>query len=109
MRPLLVLFALLSTVAMAGVTTEVLVLTTATALPQVSLYRRGMLIENRGPNAIWCAFSAAAAVVNKSHRVGPASEQPGNRFPFNSTDKIWCVAESANQVTGAATVVSEVE
>jgi hypothetical protein len=105
MRPLLVLFALLSTVAMAGVTTEVLVLTTATALPQASLYRRGMLIENRGPNAIWCAFSAAAAVVNKSHRIAP----DGGTFPFNSTDKMWCVAESANQVTGAATVVSEVE
>lgn len=109
MRRILFLAAVLPFVAAAGVTTEVLVLTTATALPQSSLYRRGMLIENRGPNAIWCAFSSAAAVVNKAHRVGPASETGNNRFPFNAPDKMWCVAESANQVTGAATVVSEVD
>lgn len=105
MRPLLAILAVCAaSVAVAGVTTEVLVLTTATAMPQTSLYRRGMLIENRGPNAIWCAMgSAASAVVNKSHRVAPN----GGTLPFNAPDKWWCIAETANQVTGAATVVSE--
>ena len=98
------LAALFPFVAQAGTTTEVLVLTTATALPQASLYRRGLLIENRGPNAIWCALSSAAAVVNKSHKIAT-----GERFPFNAPDKWWCVAETASQVTGAATVVSEVD
>lgn len=105
MRRILFLAAVLPFVAAAGVTTEVLVLTTATALPQSSLYRRGMLVENRGPNAIWCAFSSAAAVVDKAHRVAPN----GGTFPLNAPDKMWCVAETANQVTGAATVVSEVD
>lgn len=106
MRTLLALLAVCTaSVSLAGTTTEVLVLTTATALPQVSLYRRGMFIENRGPNAIWCTFSSATAVVNKAHRVAPS----GGTFAVNAPDKMWCIAETANQVTGAATVVSEVE
>lgn len=100
----LILAALFPFVAQAGTTTEVLVLTTATALPQASLYRRGLLIENRGPNSIWCAFSAATAIVDKAHEV-----VSGDRFALNAPDKMWCVAETANQVTGAATVVSEVD
>ncbi|QSQ14033.1 hypothetical protein [Myxococcus landrumensis] len=98
---------LVSHSAQAGVTTEVLVSnTTPTALPANPL-RRGLLIENQGPNAIWCAMSSAATVVGKAHRVGPASEAPSNAFPFNAPDAWWCVAETAAQVTGAATVVSE--
>lgn len=106
MRPLLALFALLPAMALASDTTEVLVQTTATALPQTNLYRRGLLVENRGPNAIWCAFgSSARAVVNKSHKVAAN----GGVFPVNSPDKVWCIAETAAQLTGAATVVSEVD
>lgn len=94
--------------ARAGETTEVLVSNvTPTKLPANPL-RRGLLIENQGPNAIWCAMTSAAAVAGKSHRVGPASERPNNRFPFNNPDAWWCVSETAAQVTGAATVVSEV-
>lgn len=100
------LAALFPFVAMAGDTNEVLVLTTATAMPQQSLYRRDLLFENRGPNAIWCAMgSSAKAVVNKCHRIAPN----GDRLAFNAPDKWWCIAETANQVTGAATVVSEVD
>lgn len=106
MRRFLVLLTFLPAVALAGTTTEVLVLTTATALPQSSVYRRGMLIENRGPNAIWCAMgSSSKAVANKSHRVAPN----GGTLAFNGPDLWWCVAETANQVTGAATVVSEAD
>jgi hypothetical protein len=99
----LILAALFPFVAVAG-TSEVLVLTTVTALPQASLYRRGLLIENRGPNPIWCALSSAATVVNKAHKIAA-----GERFAFNAPDKWWCIAETASQVTGAATVVSEVD
>lgn len=106
MRYAVLLATLLPVTAFGGNTTEVLVQTTATALPQTTLYRRGLLIENRGPNAIWCAFgSSAKAVVNKAHKVAAN----GGLFPVNAPDKVWCIAETANQVTGAATVVSEVE
>lgn len=103
---LFLLAVILPLAAHASDTVEVLVLTTATAMPQTSLTRRGLMIENRGPNAIWCAFgSSSRAVVNKSHKVSAS----GDRFTFNGPDKVWCIAETANQVTGAATVVSEVD
>lgn len=106
MRNLVTLLAVCTaSVSFAGTTTEVLVLTSATALPQTSYFRRGLLIENRGPNAIWCAFSSATTVVNKAHRVAPN----GGTFALNAPDKMWCIAETAAQVTGAATVVSEVD
>ncbi|WFG54122.1 hypothetical protein Mx9_p15 [Myxococcus phage Mx9] len=87
------LLALVALPALAGQTSEVLVGTTPTALPFFPT-RRGLLIENRGPNAIWCAMSASAAVVGRSHRVGPN----GDRFPFNAPDQWWCVAETAAQI-----------
>lgn len=99
----LALLALLPIVASAGQTSEVLVGMTPTLLPFYPS-RRGLLIENHGPNAIWCAMSAAAAVVGRAHRVGPN----GDRFPFNAPDQWWCVAEGAPQISGAATIVSEV-
>lgn len=92
-------------------TQEILVTTTAVKMPQLA-NRRGALLENRGPNAIWCAFgSAVFAVVGKCHKVGS-----GERFAYNGPEALWCVAETADQVTysGASpsttggTVVSEV-
>lgn len=109
MRSLLVLFVFVPAVALCQARTqEILLTTTATALPQL-FGRRAMLIENRGPNAIWCAFGGtSSAVVNKAHRIGPSTETGNNRFPYNGTEVVYCIAETANQVTGAATVVSEV-
>lgn len=86
-------------------TTEVLVGTTATALPQLG-QRRGVEIQNLGPNPIFCALgSSAAAVVNKARKV-----DAGAAWALNapSTQTIWCVASTAAQVTGAATVVTEI-
>lgn len=103
----LALLVLVSLPVLAGQTSEVLVGTTPTALPFFPT-RRGLLIENRGPNPIWCAMSASAAVVGRSHKVDAPGGAESNRFPFNAPDMWWCVAESAPQVSGAATVVSEV-
>jgi hypothetical protein len=103
-RAILASLLFLPVIATAGTTREVLVLTSATKVTS-SNTRRGTLIENRGPNAIWCAFTAASDVVNKSHKVAA----DGGLFPFNSPDAVYCIAETAAQVTGAATVVSEVE
>ena len=103
----LALLALLPLVASAGQTSEVLVGTTPTLLPFFPT-RKGLLIENRGPNPIWCAMSAAAAIVGRSHKVDVPGGTESNRFPFNAPDMWWCVAEGAPQMAGAATIVSEV-
>jgi hypothetical protein len=85
-------------------TTEVLVLTTATAMPAASL-RRFIEIQNLGPNDIFCAGSSAGAVVNKARRISAN----GGTWNYTAGDRVWCVAASANQVTGAATIVSEIK
>lgn len=105
--PLLALLGLLPLVATAGLTSEVLVGMTPTPLP-FSPTRKGLLIENRGPNPIWCAMSATAAVVGRSHKIDVPGGTESNRFPFNAADAWWCVAEGAPQMAGAATIVSEV-
>lgn len=93
-------------------TSEVLVLTTATELTRtVTGGRRvAMEIQNLGPNAIFCAFSSAAAVVNKARMLAakPASGAADSWAIDAWPDvRVWCIAATANQVTGAATVVSE--
>lgn len=88
-------------------TTEVLVLTTATAMPQTSTGPRGrsaIEIFNNGPNSIYCAFTEAAAVVNKARPIAAGTSWS---IDARSHIGIWCIAATANQVTGAATVVSE--
>lgn len=85
-------------------TTEVLVLTTATAMPQLA-NRRGIELQNLGPNPIYCALTdATRAVVNKARRVDAggswALDVPG-------TTPIYCIAATAAQATGAATIATE--
>lgn len=100
----LVILAILPIVAFAGQTSEVLVGTVPTLLPYFPT-RRGLLVENHGPNPIWCAMSEGATVIGSAHKIAAN----GGRFPFNAPDRWWCVAEGAAQVAGAATVVSEVQ
>ena len=110
MRVLLALSFLVAVPALAQSSTqEVLVTTSATKLPQ-NTFRRAVLLENRGPNPIWCGFSSTVAV-GKAHKV-----PSGDRFPVNTPEAVWCVAETAAQVTyddanpttTGGTVVSEV-
>lgn len=105
MKKLAVLLALaipLLSLAAASKTTEVLVLTTATAMPQMA-GRKGFEIQNLGPNPIYCAFTSAAAVVNKARKI-----DAGGTWSLDVTSYIttYCIT-TVNQVTGAATVVSE--
>jgi len=117
MRPLRLLAALAVLALPAGAlaqslarTQEVLVATTVTKLP-LRPGRKGTLLENRGPNPIWCGFSSTIAV-GKAHKVAAS----GGTFVYNGTESIWCVAETATQVTydgsnpttTGGTVVSEV-
>lgn len=85
---------------------QVLVGTTPTRLPQLC-GRRGVHIKNYGPNTIWCTTTGLA----KWARVGNRSLgiPSGEGYGIDASDKnpIWCVAETAAQVDGAATVLTE--
>lgn len=77
----------------------VLVGTTPTTMPRV-VGRVGLLMENRGPNPIYCSFSATVTTTT-GHVVAP-----GEKFPYNGPDVWYCVAGTA-QESGAGTIVSE--
>lgn len=92
----------------AGKTTEVLVLNSAsTAVPAAALTsRKGIEVFNNGPNTIYCTIDGTAAVVNKARPI-PAgmawSLAAGPSIAVN------CISATADQVTTAATIVSELE
>jgi hypothetical protein len=89
---------------------EVLVLNGSdTELPMTLAFRRGALIQNGGPNSIFCALGPQAdagsgAVLDKSLEVksGATLYMPGFGW------RMFCRAGTADQVTGAATRVQEV-
>lgn len=97
---------------MATYTNEVLVLNaTATLLTTTLSGRRSVEVQNLGPNAIFCAVSSSttdstAAVVNKSRKVGAGEAWALDLPPGRS---LYAKAATADQVTGAATVVTEVD
>lgn len=89
-----------------GTDPEVLVLTTATRLPQLC-NRSAVEIQNLGPNPIYCALGySSMARVGKARKIG-AGEAWAVDAPH--TLPIWCIAATASQVSGAATIVSEIK
>lgn len=89
-----------------GTDPEVLVLTTATRLPQLC-GRSAVEIQNLGPNSIYCSLGySSMARVGKARKVGTGETWS---IDVPATLPIWCIAETAAQVTGAATIVSEVK
>jgi hypothetical protein len=90
---------------MSGRTTEVLVLTAATALPAEPLFfRRAVQVQNLGPNPIFVAYSSDAAVASKAFKLATGETLPvaGESFSLYGVTTV-------NQVTGAATIVMELE
>lgn len=90
---------------MSGRTSEVLVLTTATNLvPTPLFFRQSVQIQNLGPNPIYVAYSEDTAVVNKAWKLatGDTLSVGGQSF------SLWAIT-TVNQVTGAATIVMELE
>lgn len=88
----------------AAATAEVLVLTSATQIPALG-GRKAVEVQNRGPNSIFCALaSSGAAVVNRAREV-----KAGDAWALDAPDtlSIWCIAATAAQVTGAATIVTQ--
>lgn len=89
------------------VQTEVCVVSSGagTMIPSTPMAgRRALEACNYGPNAIWCA-PTSGAVVNKSRRINTG----GDCWKLDLTDAqtINCKAATADQSTGACTVVTE--
>jgi len=90
---------------MSGRTSEILVLQTATALPATPLFfRRSVEVQNLGPNPIYVAYSSDTAVVNKARKLatGDTMSVTGQGFTLYAITTV-------DQVTGAATIVQELE
>lgn len=84
---------------------EVLVLASAAVRVDAGMpNRRWIEVQNLGPNAISCSLSAAGAAVAKSRRLATNEAWAP---PASSVHKIYCRAATADQVTGAATIVTE--
>lgn len=85
--------------------TEVLVLNSAATELTRSEGRGAVEIQNLGPNAIFCAFTSAGAVVNKARQILPDASWS---LDLKSPVKVYCIAATADQVTGNATIVTEI-
>lgn len=104
MRIVIVALAVLvAATAYAALTTEVLVQTTATLIPRTSR-TRSLEILNLGPNDLWCTVDGTP-VANKSRKIATGASWS---LDLTSDIPVRCLASTANQTTGAATIVTEV-
>jgi hypothetical protein len=89
-----------------GRTTEVLVTNAAggTAFPAALPGRRWFEIQNLGPNAIYVTVDGSAPVAAKARKIAA-----GGAWEFAAGPKLAfrAIADSAAQVSGAATIVTE--
>lgn len=114
MKRLAALLFLISAPAWAAHTSEVLVTTTGVALPALN-GRLGLEVYNYGPNALHCSFGTAITgnaywVINSVDTTDASHPRPGYwSAAARSYQPIFCVAVSANQLTGAATIVNEID
>jgi len=92
----------------AGITTESLVsASVATTVPSSALIgRRAVEIQNLGPNAIYCALGGTAPVVSKTRAI--AASGGVWAIDLGAGVIVKCLAATADQVTGAATITTEV-
>ena len=85
---------------------QVLVLQTATRVDTAGFAQRaGVVIQNNGPNAIYCRISVSTSLaVGYGYMITPGASWA---FPLPAQVPVWCLAATANQVAGAATDVTE--
>lgn len=86
--------------AFAAWTTEVLVLASAAVTISSVPDAHGLLIQNRGPNSIFCASHGETPVLNKSIEI----KTGGSLSLWGTAFTVKCIAATADQVTGAATI-----
>jgi hypothetical protein len=95
--------------AMAARTSEVLVLTTKTTMPALN-NRSGLEIFNYGPNALHCSFGTEISgnafwVINALSGTTPGYWSSAAKY----YQTIVCEAVTSAQVSGAATIVNELD
>ena len=88
--------------------TEVLVLNSAAVQVDASAdgRRTGFEIQNQGPNPIYCELRGGTPVLTKSRRI--ASGEAWGVAGARGMGPVYCKAGTADQVTGAATIYTEV-
>ena len=91
-----------------SVAKEVLVLTTSTFVPALPLQnRRAVEIQNQGPNSIFCRPDGVSPTVNGGREI-----KTGAAWSLDCGEiacQLRCIAATANQVTGAAVWLTELE
>jgi hypothetical protein len=100
-----IVLAVLMGLPVSALATEVLVLTTSTRVDGATTsYRRGIEVQNQGPNAIWCNVGTSTVVATKARQI-----LTGEAWAVNvrAGVPVYCLASTASQVTGAATIVTE--
>jgi len=97
---------LLPALAQALPSNQVLVLTTATRVDTAGFgARSGVVIQNNGPNAIYCRISVTTSLaVGYGYVITSGSTWS---FPLPAQIPVYCLAATANEVAGAATDVTE--
>lgn len=91
--------------ASADATREVLVLTTVTEIAPTIDTRKAVELQNLGPNSIFCAIGKSAnAVLNKAREIPSGGSWA---LALAGNIKLYCRAATADQATGAATIVTE--
>lgn len=94
-----------------AMTTEVLILASGSTLaPGSSLSgRRAIELQNLGPNAIFCAVGTTPTL-NKSRKLSSVGSIDSIwALDLGSSVPIRCIAATADQVTGAALIVTEIK
>jgi hypothetical protein len=106
-RLLLIAALLLPVSALALPSNQVLVLTTATRVDTAGFAQRaGVVIQNNGPNAIYCRVgSTTSLAVNYGYFIAAGGGVWS--FPLPAQVPVYCISATANQVAGAATDVTE--
>jgi hypothetical protein len=87
--------------------TEVLVLASAatTVDGAAARNRKGFEIQNQGPNPIYCELRGVTPVVTKSRKVDAGGDWS---MTASYGQTVSCRAATADQVTGAATIYTDV-
>jgi hypothetical protein len=72
--------------------------------------RKAIEIQNQGPNSIFCSINYfgggdGGITVGKAREIASGGAWA---LDIGPTVKVWCRAETADQVTGAATIVTEI-
>lgn len=77
----------------------------ATALAQ----RKAVEVQNLGPNPIFCTVDGSSPVVNKARRIDAlgSTAAPAWSLDVGPAIAIKCIASTAAQSTGAATIITE--